>query len=111
LVGFQRIDAGDHAIADRELDHTGVPLRFGSATIRFPIAADALPTLRRTTARSLKLLLELTCRWADYVHNPDSGKSGVGDCAVGIAIQVSLALWIMIGCLAMEAVQLAQYFD
>jgi hypothetical protein len=35
----------------------------------------------------------------------------VGDCAVGIAIEVRLALWIMIGCLAMEAVQLAQYFD
>ena len=86
-----------------------MPLRFGSAMIRFPIAAGALPKLRRTTARSLELLLELTCRWGDYVHRRDSEKSG-GDCAVGIAIEVSLALWIMIGCLAMEAVQLAQYF-
>jgi len=51
--GFQPIDASDHAIPVRELDHTGVPLRFGSATIRFPIAAGALPTLRRTPARSL----------------------------------------------------------
>ena len=75
-------------------------------TIRFPIAAGALP--KRSL---LKLLLELTCRWADYVHNPDSGKAEWEDCAVGIAIEVSLALWIMIGCLAMEAVQLAQYFD
>jgi len=28
-----------------------------------------------------------------------------------VAFEINFALWIMIGCLAMEAVQLAQYFD
>jgi hypothetical protein len=30
---------------------------------------------------------------------------------MGVAIEISFALWIMIGCLALEASQLVQYLD
>jgi hypothetical protein len=32
-------------------------------------------------------------------------------CAMGVAIEISCALWIMIGCLAMEASQIIQYLN
>jgi hypothetical protein len=38
-------------------------------------------------------------------------KSGKGRYAMGVAIEISFALWIMIGCFALEAIQLMQYLD
>jgi hypothetical protein len=30
---------------------------------------------------------------------------------MGVVIEISFALWIMIGCLALETIQLVQYLD
>jgi hypothetical protein len=36
-------------------------------------------------------------------------KVKVGRCAMGVALQVNVALWLMLGSVTMEAIRLAEY--